>query len=228
MPNYVYDIPRANLPTQRTDWRPVFTASNVGKGAQLALKEEWLVLLEYSIRCTPACWALVGSFHGRFGTTLPEEKIQRCRLLVADAGRLGGIPSYIPPTPTTASVSGYVGTATMPPVRPGTSSSVSTVRHQDHGSSPPEPNDALSHPILEDYSGRNQLPCNGSRRKDLHLHLSTRMAVHAWDGNAWQTSGDSGQAAKPVATPAGAVHRWDGQSLGHVRQHREALRRQRR
>ena len=38
------------------------------------------------------------------------------------------------------------------------------------------------------------------------------MAVHAWDGNAWQTSGDSGQAAKPVATPAGAVHQWDGKA----------------
>lgn len=38
------------------------------------------------------------------------------------------------------------------------------------------------------------------------------MAVHTWDGNAWQTSGDSGQAAKPVATSAGAVHQWDGKA----------------
>ena len=38
------------------------------------------------------------------------------------------------------------------------------------------------------------------------------MAVHTFDGNAWQTSGDSGQAAKPVATPAGAVHQWDGKA----------------
>jgi hypothetical protein len=38
------------------------------------------------------------------------------------------------------------------------------------------------------------------------------MAVHTWDGSAWQTSGDSGQAAKPVATPAGAVHQWDGKA----------------
>jgi hypothetical protein len=92
LPNYVYDIPRANLPTQRTDWRPVFTASNVGKGAQPALHGEWLILLEYPF--DTGRWVPVGAISG-LQFTLPQENVQSCAILITNAGGYG-VYSYIP------------------------------------------------------------------------------------------------------------------------------------
>ena len=83
LPNYIYDVPHDALPTKPTDWRPMFTVSNIGKGQQPALPGEWLILLESPYDSTE--WVKVGSFHG-LQFTLPEESTQCCAILVADAG----------------------------------------------------------------------------------------------------------------------------------------------
>ena len=91
-PNYIYELPREDLPAAITQWRPMFTVSNIGNGPQPALPGEWLILLEYPF--DSGQWIKVASFHGQ-QFTMADENTQSCAILLANAGGYG-VYTYVP------------------------------------------------------------------------------------------------------------------------------------